>query len=478
MSNVAEETVQPRENKMGYLPIPKLLASVSLPMMISMLVLSLYNIVDSIFVGMLSENALAAVSLAFPVQILVIAVGSGTGVGVNAILSRSLGEKNFDRADKAAGNGILLALASSVLFIILGFTLVKPFFVSQTTHADPEIYTYGVQYLSVICIFSFAVFCQSMLERLLQSTGKTFYTMITQATGAIINIILDPLFIFGIGFFPKMGIAGAAIATVIAKVIELAWALLVMMKKDSVKIRLGWAIRPDKVLLRDFWKYTAPILGDELMWGLGFTMYSVIMGHMGSDAAAANSIANIVKNLVICFCTGIATASGIMVGSLLGQGELEKAKEYGRKLSKTSIFAGAVAGVIILGVIPFTPMFSTLTDTAKEYLRVMLVVCSYYVVGKSINMTVISGIFAAGGDSKFGFICDGITMWCVTVPIGLIAAFVLKLPVLTVYILINVDEIIKLPAVLKNYRKYRWVKNLTRQETAPVEPETMAQTAA
>lgn len=123
-------------------------------------------------------------------------------------------------------------------------------------------------------------------------------------------------------------------------------------------------------------------------------------------------------------------------------------------------------------------MFSTLTNTAKEYLRVMLVVCSYYVVGKSINMTVISGIFAAGGDSKFGFICDGITMWCVTVPIGLIAAFVLKLPVLTVYILINVDEIIKLPAVLKNYRKYRWVKNLTRQETAPVEPETMAQTAA
>ena len=266
-------------------------------------------------------------------------------------------------------------------------------------------------------------------------------------------------------------------ATVIAKVIELAWALLVMMKKDSVKIRLGWAIRPDKVLLRDFWKYTAPILGDELMWGLGFTMYSVIMGHMGSDAAAANSIANIVKNLVICFCTGIATASGIMVGSLLGQGELEKAKEYGRKLSKTSIFAGVIAGVIILGVIPFTPLFSTLTDTAKGYLRVMLVVCSYYVIGKSINMTVISGIFAAGGDSKFGFICDGITMWCVTVPIGLIAAFVLKLPVLTVYILINVDEIIKLPAVLKNYRKHNWVKNLTRQEPA-AEPEALTQAAA
>ena len=344
--------------------------------------------------------------------------------------------------------------------------------------SDPVLIQDGAVYLRVVGVSYLLLSISQIYLCILKNCGKAVLSAVISSVSVIINIILNAAFIFGIGFFPEMGIAGAAVATVIAKVIELAWALAVMLKKDSIKIRLGWTIHPDKVLLRDFWKYTAPILGDELMWGLGFTMYSVIMGHMGSDAAAANSIANIVKNLVICFCTGIATASGIMVGSLLGQGELEKAKEYGRKLSKTSIFAGAVAGVIILGVIPFTPMFSTLTNTAKEYLRVMLVVCSYYVVGKSINMTVISGIFAAGGDSKFGFICDGITMWCVTVPIGLIAAFVLKLPVLTVYILINVDEIIKLPAVLKNYRKYRWVKNLTRQETAPVEPETMAQTAA
>ena len=185
---------------------------------------------------------------------------------------------------------------------------------------------------------------------------------------------------------------------------------------------------------------------------------------MGSDAAAANSIANIIKNLVICFCTGIATAGGIMVGGLLGQGELEKAKLYGKKITKASILAGAIAGGLILCIIPFVSHFSTLTETAQHYLRVMLVVCSYYVIGKSINMTVISGIFPSGGDSKFGFFCDSVTMWCVTVPIGLLTAFVLKLPVLAVYILINVDEIIKLPAVYRNYKKYRWVKNLTRQK--------------
>ena len=185
------------------------------------------------------------------------------------------------------------------------------------------------------------------------------------------------------------------------------------------------------------------------------------MGHLGSDAAAANSIANIVKNLAICFCTGVAGASGVMTGSLLGQGQLDKAKEYGSRLVKIAIFSGIISGAVILCVIPFVSLFGTLTGTAQEYLRTMLVVCSYYVIGKSINMTVISGIFTSGGGSKFGFICDAVTMWAVVVPIGLVCAFVLDLPVTLVYIIINVDEIIKLPAVYLNYRKYRWVKNLT-----------------
>jgi putative MATE family efflux protein len=213
------------ENKMGVMPIPKLLVSVSLPMIISMLVLSLYNIIDSIFVGMLSENALAAVSLAFPIQMLVFAVGNGTAVGVNAVLSRSLGEKNFDRANKAAMNGIFLAIVSFLIFIFVGLLVTKPFYASQTIDADYEIYVYGVQYLMTITVFSFGVFGQLMFERLLQSTGKTFYTMITQGTGAIINIILDPLFIFGIGPFPRLEVLGAAVATIIGQIIAAGLAL-------------------------------------------------------------------------------------------------------------------------------------------------------------------------------------------------------------------------------------------------------------
>lgn len=222
-STVEKNTIP--ENKMGVLPIPKLLISVSLPMIISMLVQSLYNIVDSIFVGMLSENALAAVSLAFPIQLLLFAVGSGTAVGVNSILSRSLGERDFDRANKAAMNGIFLAGVSFILFIFVGLFITKPFFASQTVHADREIYIYGVQYLSTVTLCSFGVFGQLMFERLLQSTGKTFYTMITQGTGAIINIILDPLFIFGIGPFPQLEVLGAAVATVIGQIVAACLAL-------------------------------------------------------------------------------------------------------------------------------------------------------------------------------------------------------------------------------------------------------------
>lgn len=237
-----------------------------------------------------------------------------------------------------------------------------------------------------------------------------------------------------------------------------------MVRKGHIKIRISYVIRNDKMLAADFWKYTLLIFGDEVAWGIGFTMYTVIMGHLGSDAAAANSIANIIKNLAICFCTGIASASGIMISGQLGLGNLKKAKAYGSCFVKLSIWSGVASGIIILCVIPFVKHFSTLTATAQEYLKIMLVVCSYYIVGKSVNTTVFSGIFSSGGDSKFGLICNTITMWAIVVPIGLSSAFVLKLPVTLVYILINIDEIIKLPAVYQNYKKYRWVKNLTKSE--------------
>ena len=214
MSNT-KKTGQP-ENKMGVMPVPKLLISMALPMMIAMLVQALYNVVDSIFVSQLGENALTAVSLAFPIQNLMIAVATGTGVGVNALLSKSLGEKNFDQVNKAASNAVFIYICSYLAFLIFGLVGVRLFFTSQTD--IPEIVEYGVDYLQICSIASFGLFLEICFERLLQSTGKTFYTMIVQGIGAVMNIILDPIFIFGLLGVPKMGVAGAAVATVLGQI--------------------------------------------------------------------------------------------------------------------------------------------------------------------------------------------------------------------------------------------------------------------
>lgn len=249
-----KENVQ--ENKMGVMPVNKLLITMSLPMMISMLVQALYNIVDSIFVSRICENALTAVSLAFPLQTLMIGVSIGTCVGVNAILSKALGEKNQNRANQAAMNGLFLAVLSYVLFLILGLTVVKPFYTSITN--DPEIVQYGIDYMTVVMTLSFGIFMQTMFERLLTSTGRTMLTMITQGTGAIINIILDPIFIFGLCGMPEMGVKGAAVATVIGQVCAAIFAFYFNVTKNK-EIQLSLkGFRPDPKMIKDIYVIAIP----------------------------------------------------------------------------------------------------------------------------------------------------------------------------------------------------------------------------
>ena len=228
---------QTKENKMGTMPVNKLLISMSLPMMVSMLVQALYNVVDSIFVSRVNEAALTAVSLAFPIQTLMIAVAGGTCVGINAVLSKALGEKEQERANDAAASGIVLMAISYLLFLLIGLFVTKGFYLSQTK--DEQIVQYGVEYLSIACCCSFGLFAQFVFERLLQSTGRTFYIMITQGTGAIINIILDPIFIFGLCGMPRMGVAGAAVATVTGQIIAGTIAFLINSKKnDDIQISI------------------------------------------------------------------------------------------------------------------------------------------------------------------------------------------------------------------------------------------------
>ena len=257
-----------KENKMGVMPVRKLILTMSLPMMVSMLVQALYNVVDSIFVARVSQDALTAVTTAYPLQMMMIAVGSGTGVGMNALLSRSLGEKKFDRADKAANMGILLTILNFVIFLLLGVFAAKPFIASQTD--NPLVREYGSSYLSIVLCCSIGLQFQMTFERMLQSTGRTVYSMISQATGAIINIIFDPILIFGLLGAPKMGVAGAAVATVMGQVIASIIGLVLNLKKnEDINITLKGTFTPDPETIKEIYVVGVPSM---LMMSIGSVM--------------------------------------------------------------------------------------------------------------------------------------------------------------------------------------------------------------
>ena len=267
-NNTPAPGTAPGENKMGVQPVGRLLAGMAIPMMISMLVQALYNVVDSVFVSRISENAFNAVGLAFPLQNLMIAVGAGTAVGINALLSRSLGEKKQDMADRAAGTGIFLSLCSAVVFALIGIFLSRPFFMAQAKTV-PEIVEMGTAYTRICLGLSVGLFCQFCFERLLQSTGRTMLSMVTQLIGAIINIILDPVFIFGLFGMPKMGVTGAAVATVLGQFVGALLAILLNLKYNpEIRIRLR-LIRWDKPVVREIYRVGVPSI---VMQSIGSVM--------------------------------------------------------------------------------------------------------------------------------------------------------------------------------------------------------------
>lgn len=359
------ELVEEKENKMGVMPVNKLLMNMSLPMMISMLVQALYNVVDSIFVSRIDENALTAVSMAFPIQSLMIALGVGTGVGVNALLSRSLGEKDYDRVNKAAGNGIFLAGINYLVFLLVGILVTTPFYLSQTK--DAQILSYGQQYLTIICCCSFGMYGQFIFERLLQSTGRTFYTMITQSIGAIINIILDPIFIFGYFGVPKMGVAGAAIATVIGQIVAGTIALVINIKKnDEIQLKLK-GFRPDGKIIAWIYEVGIPSI---IMQAIGSVMiYGMnrILIAFSSTAVAVFGVYFKLQSFIFMPVFGLNNGMVPIIAYNYGAGK----KDRLIKTLKLSIIYAV--GLMLLGVIIFqlfpAPLFA-LFDASETMIAI------------------------------------------------------------------------------------------------------------
>ena len=420
MSNTQEITSPKEENKMGVMPIPKLLITMSLPMMISMLIQALYNIVDSMFVAQLSEDALTAVSLAFPIQSLMIAIAAGTGVGINALLSRNLGEKDYKGADRAAKNGIFLAVISCIIFAVLGVAGSHFFFVIQTD--NQRIVDYGTQYLSIITFFSVGIFLQITFERLLQSTGRTIYNMITQGTGAIINIILDPILIFGWFGLPRLEVIGAALATILGQIIALSMSIFFNHTKNK-EINLSMKhFRPHKHTISIIYKVGVPSI---IMQSIGSVMtfgMNTILITFSTTATAVFGVYFKLQSFVFMPVFGLNNGMIPIIAYNLG------AKQKKRMFDTIKLAMLYATGMMIIGVIFFETIPQTLLgffNASEAMIKIgtpalRIIAIHFIFAGFSI---VCSATFQAVGKGTYSLLTSLIRQLLVLLP----CAYVLSL---------------------------------------------------
>lgn len=403
------------ENKMGYVPVNQLLISMSVPMMISMLVQALYNVVDSVFVSYIGENALTAVSLAFPVQNLMIAIAVGTSVGVNALLSKSLGEKNQKAANRTAENGLFLTLLGTIVFLVFGAFFSYKFFEGQTK--IEEIVQFGGQYLSIVCVFSFGMFFQIMLEKLLISTGKTIYTMYTQGLGAIINIIMDPLFIFGVGPFPKLGVAGAAVATVLGQVCAMMLALYFNLRKNH-EVQMRWKeFRPHLETVKRIYSVGVPSI---LMASIGSVMVLALNTILMTFSATATAVFGVyfkLQSFVFMPVFGLNNGMVPIISYNYGAQKKKRVKDTVRY----AVYYAVGIMLIGLAVFQFVPdVLLNLFNASPDMLRIgnralRTISLSFLLAGFSI---VASSVFQALGNGFISLLVSVARQLVVLVPVA------------------------------------------------------------
>lgn len=440
----------------------KNLVNIVIPITLQYFMFSLIPVSDAVMLVALDQDAMSAVSLGAQVMfVLNLFIGSLSS-GASIFAAQYWGKGETGEISKVFG--YVMRLTIPVIAVFFACALFLPEGSMRIFADDANIVRHGINYLRIVSgAYIFASLSQ-IIAVVLKNTDHIRESMIISIIMVAMNILLNAVFIYGLLGFPRLEESGAALASDISALFSFAASLWVVRRRTDVRLTRKNLFHTPIDFRRDFSKYCAPSLANSLCWGIGFAMISVIMGHLGSDAAAANSIVAVVKDVVSCFCFALSTGGLIMIGNQLGAGNLDRAREWGSRFCRLAIGSGIAAGVLIAAASPIIVHLCDLTPTASRYLQVMLLLCIYYMVGRSINSTVISGIFTAGGDTKFGFICDTITMWAFIVPGGFLVAFVLELPVLWVFFFLNLDEIIKLPAVYIHYKKYRWVKNLVNKD--------------
>jgi len=439
----------------------RMVTALILPMAIQNLINVGVTSADVIMLGKVGEVALSASSLAGQALFIMTLIFFGLTSGAAVLTAQYWGKKDLRSVEQVLGISMSIALCVAALFTIAALVFPRQIMLIFTTE-EPVIEA-GISYLRIIGFSYVFIGATVVYLNIMRSVERVIISTIVYTVSLVVNVMLNAIFIFGLLGFPAMGIQGAALATLIARIIEF---IIVVFYASKINRQVCFRIKnlfvKNKLLWKDFAKYAFPVLLNELFWGTGISSVTAIIGHMGSAMVAANSVAQVVRQLAMVLSFGVANASAIVIGKSLGEEKPEFAKLYGSRLVKLSLILGIAGAGVILLISPIVRGNLELSEQAGTYLRMMLIVMAVYVIAQSYNTTVIVGIFRGGGDTKFGLIIDIVFLWGLAIAAGWLAAFVWKLSPTFVYILLTCDEAAKIPLTFWRYRQYKWIKNVTR----------------
>lgn len=439
----------------------KRVMTLTLPIIAQNFINMAVNSADVIMLTYVGQDSLSAASLAGEIQFVLSIVFFGLYSGASVLAAQYWGKGDKVTVEKVLGIAIRFSVIIAVLFAAAAFAF--PGFLMRIFTNETPLIVEGVKYLRIIC-FSYILSGFSMMYLMvMRSVERVKLSAITYAISLAVNVVLNAVFIFRILGAPKLGIQGVALATCVARLTEVIICVIDSRKNGVISFKLRYALHGGKELTKDFWKYSLPTMVNEVIWSIGFTMYSVIIGHLGSNMVAAYSIAKVARNLGTVICFGISSACAVMVGKELGAGRIREAETTARRLMWVTVATGIVGGLLVIGARPVLMQMGDLTPQAREYLGVMMWIIAYYVLGQALNTTWICGVFRPGGDTKFGMYCDFIDLWVFSIPVTALCAFILKLPVMWVYFIMCLDEFVKMPFVIRRYRQKKWLKNITRE---------------
>lgn len=409
---------------------------------------------DSAMLGFVDENAMSAVSLASNVQFVENLFLSAVVAGGTIMTAQYWGKKDKNTVERLFGLILRYALVISALFC--GISLLFPQFLMSLFTNDTVLIELGADYIRIAALSYLLTGISQCWLCVMKATGQTKQSAFISTAALVLDTVLNAIFIFGF----RMDVVGVALTTTISRFVELI-AVILYTKKMAAKPSFQ---RVSLELNKDFLKCGIPIGINAMAWGLGTTLYSVIIGHLGAVITAAFSVANIVRQLAISVCKGLGSGGEILLANVLGSGDMVKGKEYGRRLSRLSILCGFICAALALVFGFALSHFMTLSDAVRSDLNIMIIISALYMISLSINTVVICCVFSAGGDTSFDAYSVAVTMWLVILPIAALCGFVLKLDPMVVYIILSLDEVIKIPWVYVHYKKYKWLKNITREE--------------